>query len=71
MTQYAHVSVPQASARDRAKALADSRKYQEACKRLGDRERSGDMNKLLGELAEWARTRKVANRHLVEPRRVK
>lgn len=66
MTQYAHVSVPQSSARDRVKALINSKKYQNARQRLGKREQFGDMDKLRDELAEREPTRKVANRHLLD-----
>lgn len=66
MTQYAHVSVPQSSARDRVKALVKSKKYQNARERLGERERIGDMNQLREEVAMWAPTRKAANRHLLD-----
>lgn len=48
------------------KALVNSKKYQDARERLGERERIGDMNQLREEVAMWAPTRKAANRHLLD-----
>lgn len=47
-------------------ALVNSKKYQDARERLGERERIGDMNQLREEVAMWAPTRKAANRHLLD-----
>ena len=47
-------------------ALVNSKKYQDARERLGERERIGDMNQLREEADMWAPTRKAANRHLLD-----